>query len=239
MIGAGDRIGCMVVVEMMVAAQARAGGLLGYFGRETYFTGAAALVRCDCLLEFVVRARELSRRKNSVRCGRRCELEKRSRPERETWTRWTHCRNPLCAKELNPGGMGRPNRTGFCNPCKATKGVRRWYELTRPDHAKKVARRIAHDKQVKERRKANGQCIQCGIPSGDRLCDEHRLACNEAHRRCRARCVRGGICISCKRLAVPGRARCQLHLEMNAKLAAELYRRRMGLAPAVEQRSAA
>lgn len=238
MIGAGDRIGCLTVLEVLEAAQARERDLRGYYGKQTSANGSRALVRCDCLLEFTARARELSRRRKATRCGSRCEVGVDEREERRA-REWTHCRNPLCGKELNAGGMGRPNRTGFCNPCKATKGVRRWYELTRPDHAKKVARRIAHDKQVKERRKANGQCIQCGIPSGDRLCDEHRLACNEAHRRCRARCVRGGICISCKRLAVPGRARCRLHLDMNAKLSAELYRRRMGLAPAAEQRSAA
>lgn len=226
MIHVGDRLGCVTVLEMLEAAVARERDLRGYHGKPVHLVahGSHAWVRCDCHLEFLVRARELSRRKNTERCGQRCELGREAEPEKPA-REWTHCRNPLCAKELNPRRMGRPNRTGFCNECKKTRGVRRWYEITRQGAAGALARRIAHARQVKRQRRARGECAQCGVPCAGRLCEPHRAATNAQAAARRARNVRAGICINCRKLAVPGRSRCEEHLAEDAATSLRLYHR--------------
>lgn len=141
MIRVGDEFGCLTVIEVLEAAAARERGLLGSLGRPVHrkATGAHVLVRCDCLLEFVVRARAMPYR---ARCGPKCELGKvaPAGADISEHAGRTTCRNPLCERKLRAC-----NTTGFCWKCQRVN--RRWYLL-----------------ELIERRKAAGKCGWCARP---------------------------------------------------------------------------
>lgn len=213
-----DRIGCVTVLEVLEAAQARERDLRGYRGSAVHpdANGAHVWVRCDCLLEFLVRARALGKRKDDTRCGHRCELGKASRDVPE----WTTCRNPLCG-----GKLRSDNTTGFCSGCVHgnVSGGRRWYRLSHPEEWRVQQRERA--KALRSAKALRGECTWCPAPAldGSAFCaackakERASRQARKASRKLQAAAWRvgqiaAGLCVCCPNRAVPEKKKCERHL---------------------------
>lgn len=85
-----------------------------------------------------------------------------------------------------------------------------------PDRRKQIGlyleRTGADDKRdLRERRKEHGQCIDCGSPANGSSCDRCKAKHRKAMEEMRTRRIAAGQCVRCARPARPGKLECQIH----------------------------